>query len=785
MFCSLPDAADAGSNGDGGLAQWMCRPGTYFCDRTGDLGDCFQCRSDSDCADQSLPTYDPLRPRCDLDSGIAGYVNFCQECLSNADCAANPAGSLCDANPAYPPSALEPPIEALGFEDCGRVQTDCRLEGGPDCHAANQVCDPFNGECMARSASCTTDQDCVGLLVASGSSLTGSPYLPNPYCVDGGCTSCPGGVCPTNNTCQSDADCGNPSSSPASIQCQPFIVRLLDGGIIDEGFQCACTSSAQCSGFWPACTRLDAGYLSDAGQSIGVCSCDGDAECGDGGLACLPPHVIVSGDPMETIFGAQAGQSFCGVPCTSPEFPSCLSLTGYAICDIQSRICGYCEDDEQCMSSVGSGGPFCGGDYNGPPFCACLLDSDCPAGDSCLAYGPTAKAFLGTCVPTFSRCAPGSCGGFFCNWDTGACVNGSNVESFPSCLNDADCGGGAPVCVEGACAECGHDADCVHAGPTRATVCCSRAKADSPCDDVVVPHVCVTGCGTDADCVGNLQGPRCLSVGGNLSCGCGADQDCAGNARGPHCDTDPEDTGLYGQCTCVDATECAAGWQCNRTGVTDAGSCTPDCINESCAAGFACGSGNLCRPECVDSRDCDGGLGCVGNACEPCRQTSDCFAGSVCLADGLCHAGCESGPCPAGEVCDVIGQAGGGANICYLCASSADCPDGRGCNHQTHACGTCLGPTAGGGPYDCPPDAVCSDYWGGGSGVCLQNCDREACPADRPICAALPSLTPDHRYCFGCLQDVDCGDAGAWCDQSFNRTFTCQPAVPASLPAGG
>jgi hypothetical protein len=40
----------------------------------------------------------------------------------------------------------------------------------------------------------------------------------------------------------------------------------------------------------------------------------------------------------------------------------------------------------------------------------------------------------------------------------------------------------------------------------------------------------------------------------------------------------------------------------------------------------------------------------------------------------------------------------------------------------------------------------------------------------------LSSLTPDHKYCFGCLQDSDCGDAGSWCDQSFNRSFTCQPA---------
>jgi hypothetical protein len=418
------------------------------------------------------------------------------------------------------------------------------------------------------------------------------------------------------------------------------------------------------------------------------------------------------------------------------------------------------------MSSVGSGGPFCSNEiFLTGGVCLCILDADCPAGDSC----------VGICVPSFSRCTPETCDGYFCNWDSGTCVNIWNAETFPSCVVDADCSHG--FCVEGTCAGCRDNTDCIHAGQTVATFCCSTGRTEPACLSAgAAPNSCVDSCGSDLDCVGNAQGPSCLSLAGGKGCGCDSDADCLGGASGPHCDTNPEDNGLFGRCTCVDVTECSAGWSCEPKGSADAGSCSPYCEEGLCPAGFACDSNNLCQLGCLDSRDCDGGLGCSGNACQPCVRATDCAVGTVCVADGLCHASCDAGPCPTGEHCDALDEAGGGSNVCYQCVSAADCPDEEGCDSQRHSCGTCRGPNAQGGPYDCPPDAVCSDYWVGGQGVCLPNCDRESCPADRPICAVSPSLTPDHKYCFGCLRDSDCGDAGSWCDQSFNRTFTCQAA---------
>jgi hypothetical protein len=154
--------------------------------------------------------------------------------------------------------------------------------------------------------------------------------------------------------------------------------------------------------------------------------------------------------------------------------------------------------------------------------------------------------------------------------------------------------------------------------------------------------------------------------------------------------------------------------------------------------------------------------------------------GDACVDGGACRPSCFGGICPSGEVCDTFGLAGSAPNVCYQCLSAEDCPDEEGCNSQSHTCGTCNGPTAAGGPYDCPPDAICSNFWSPSaaifSGVCLPNCDRQPCPAAEPICAVLPGLTPDHKYCFGCLQDSDCLDAGAgaYCEITPYSTFTCR-----------
>jgi len=123
-----------------------------------------------------------------------------------------------------------------------------------------------------------------------------------------------------------------------------------------------------------------------------------------------------------------------------------------------------------------------------------------------------------------------------------------------------------------------------------------------------------------------------------------------------------------------------------------------------------------------------------------------------------------------------------GADVCYQCTGPWDCAGNEGCNSQSRTCGSCWGPSElsdlypGYHSFDCPPGDICSNFWTPFiAGACLQNCDLQPCPGGT-TCAVFPELTPDHRYCFECVSDADCADAGpgAWCNLSPNPTFTCK-----------
>ncbi len=246
------------------------------------------------------------------------------------------------------------------------------------------------------------------------------------------------------------------------------------------------------------------------------------------------------------------------------------------------------------------------------------------------------------------------------------------------------------------------------------------------------------------------------------------------------------------------------------------GHCLPGCtLDSDCPSDTYCDSRGSCRPrcdighicvgdellcdhqnvavqngdgvtwcyQCLTGDDCGGTAGCNLEVCGPCSYTAQCASGRVCVG-GSCQPRCQAGQCPGEGICDVLGVGGYGADLCLPCVTAADCSDGLGCNQATHVCGTCLSPNRPGVPpvegFDCPPSDLCSSYWvGGQTGVCLANCDLRSCPASQPRCEVIPSLTPDHRYCVGCLHDSDCADAGrgAWCDVSVNFTFSCQPLV--------
>ncbi len=258
-----------------------------------------------------------------------GLSELLPECVADSDLPGRLRGEYCDLNSSYPANALQPPIVNTGFEHCGKVLTDCRIDGGPRCAGNNEFCDPTNGACATNPGTCVNDQDCVGLISPS------NPYLPEPFCVNGSCNSCAGGVCPAA-FCTSDADCGNPKSLPSGLTCDVSI------------YQCSCSDSSQCGGFWPVCENLDGKRTNDAGQILGTCGCDLNDECQDAGLICLPQNTSTPNTPPS-----------CGIPCTSPQFQACSASTDlYPICDPVTGVCGPCTLDSQCRDGVETGGPF-------------------------------------------------------------------------------------------------------------------------------------------------------------------------------------------------------------------------------------------------------------------------------------------------------------------------------------------------------------------------------------------------------------------------------------------
>ncbi len=743
VSCSAQEPADAGPPV---VVSWACPAGTYFC---GLPRSCTQCLSDADCANQALPTFDPKRTRCDLDSRVRGYQGFCQQCLGNADCAGDPPGVECDLDP----SSAVPSIEAFGFETCTVLGLGCpssTLAG----IARTGLAD---AGLVCVSGTCATDQDCAGALSPGQASFLSSQQ-PEPYCVNALCSAASDPAFCPSCFCNAASTCSGPVSSDASEVCDPVSQH------------CACTSSAQCGGFWPVCEILvgldGGGDRLDGGEPLGACGCDRDDHCGDGGLKCL-----ILPATRTTIAGPA-----CALPCDDPRFPACAAVDPKTpVCAVESGLCVPCDGsggtgDAQCQaqSDLAFEGPLCRLDGT----CGCKTSSDCREGEVCggAAVSSSSGALLGTCVPPPMACTPALDG--FCNWDSGV--------AGPMCLSDYQCAArqvGMDFCEldSGVCDQCRHDSDCsaIGLGAKRGLSYCAQ-------------HVCQLGCQSDQDCVGNPDGPHCgLADGGSLGmCLCLAASDCpaGGACRMPTGKT----SARCGQ-GCAADTDCASGFFCDFYG-TCASRCDP---GHNCQApDLVCdrdnvvglnGLGNAgamagavwCYP-CLDPNQCGEGLGCgafTGFACGPCGSDTDCRAGEICgLLDSRCHASCDAGTCPAGQACDE--------DICYQCVSASDCAGGQGCNSSTHSCGTCFGPTARDARSDCPPGAICSDYWlpFTAPGVCLQDCDWFPCPAGE-TCEVFPSITPDHKYCFGCTQDSDCADAGAgaWCDTSVGLTFTCRP----------
>jgi hypothetical protein len=765
VFCTSEVAVDGGDEN----FSWWCQPGTYFC---GLPGACAQCRSDADCADQDLPTWDPLRPHCDLDSGVGGYWGFCQQCVSNSDCVGQPGGTECDLNRAL----TEPAIETIGFETCETARPGCP-NGAP----------PGLGGCIP--SPCQTDADCAGAIAPATPSFLGYPQEAEPYCIGGSCSpypsTFPAGFCP-NCFCQNNVICADGVSV-----CN------------QDTDHCGCTSSAQCGGPWPVCELFDAGFNDDAGDLVGFCGCESDADCGDAGLRCLD----LQANDLLNIYGGKT----CLFTCTDPRFPGCSAISpNTPVCDATSGLCVGCETDADCRKNASgpSLGPYCRSDGQ----CGCLTAKDCPNKENCGGTGvdsvdnATVMVFLCNFASPLA-CTPDACGNdSACNVDSGLCAT-------PLCYSSFDCFTGSFCDPVAGCTGCATNSDCFAVGAAAGGAAACKSNS------------CVATCASDADCGGNPGRSQCLTQTG--TCVCAGDADCAKSPSGHTCDTTASDSS-FGSCICTSSKECVSsiGGPGVCRALVDGGQsvCTTCAADSDCQTGFFCAANGACTPRCDDggagcmapfslcdtsnvwgadglddagipsgpiwcypclsADDCPAGEACNQLGCSSgCASSAQCRSGQVCGVAGTCQDSCDAGPCPAGQIC--AGQLVGNSatpGLCYQCLGPEDCPDGAGCNSVTHTCGSCTGPSSIGGPFECPPDAICSSYWrlAHPNAVCLQNCDHVPCQDPSKTCALFDDLTPFHKYCFGCLKDSDCADAGpgSWCDLSVNHTFACQPGFP-------
>lgn len=375
-------------------------------------------------------------------------------------------------------------------------------------------------------------------------------------------------------------------------------------------------------------------------------------------------------------------------------------------------------------------------------------------------YGAVPGLVNGTCK---TLVAGNACGSLTtinpCSW-RGTVVNGGNncpnppggsSACFP-CTTSADCSGGFPICVNGACVECTGDN-----GTATASPCGPAAPACSNGQCVECTATNTTACGAAAPTC-NVATSTCTSCNGDK--GSGATRACQA-ASAPAC----LPSGVCAECSATNATACSAAapacntttntcLPCNGDNATAATQACPTTADPYCvSAGANVGSCGKCAADA----DCTTGVGHAGPTCNlvtgacgaSCTLDTDCAATEWCAA-GICAAKTANGqPLPAtapiNGTCSV-------ANGTRACLSGV-------CDVGDNLCGLKNGSSCG------PPttDAKCR------SGSCFPGDNKCGAPAGQPCvdqndCRSL--VCPPTNKCGECQDDAACGTttSGKVCD---------------------
>lgn len=591
------------------------------------------------------------------DSGVVTDTNDSgsdlgpQRCTSDAMCAGDPVGTVCDltsgqcvactpTNDVCPRGQYCIATMNVCAHGCGD-DTDCTGggggdDGGVDGGSSPGVCDTTTHQCVAclQDAHCPAGMLCVGNLCVTGCSAThgcaGTQACCDGACIDTQSSTAHCGACGAACTVPNGTPTCSNGTCAVGLCTVPFADcngDRLDGCEVDTS-----RDVLNCGGCGSACpTRANASAGCTVGRCGFVCTagfadCDGDAEngcevdlrasngnCGGCGVVCNPPNAM----------GACAMGTCTVVSCTA-EFGDCdNNATNGCEADLRSTTahCGAC--DHACAGGANAVG-VCAASRCALVCAAGFADCDGDASNGCEVATTSDAMHCGACgracarANTETQCVGSRCTVTGCTRGYGDCdamaENGCETHTEVSVANCGRCGvacatppGGSAVCAGGNCG-----------------VTCAMGRGD--CDGNVA-NGCEVNLGSDV--------MNCGACGrrGTEVCN-GADDDCDGIV----------DEGFS-------ATGCVA-LGCTGSGLVYT---IPDgCMDD----GGASSGGDALQVFCVDgiSRFCLSGEACPWRSGQVTSQTQSCSHSGLSGSNYMASAGCSRWNGHANYYCDSAGR---------------------------------------------------------------------------------------------------------------------------------
>ena len=512
-------------------------------------------------------------------------------CTTNADCAAQDDGDLCNgtmfcnkqlgqcqANPATTVTCPTVDDTACSKRVCAPKTGTCTTKptaAGSPCDADGSVCTAGDacdgkGSCAVGTSvcECVTNGDCAAY--EDGNLCNGTLFC-NKGATSSGCELNPATVksCPSVD----DTACTRNQCDPKSGLCG--FVHMPAGAPCDDG--APCTAGDGCDGNG-ACAA-----------GVNECGCKGDGDCAlfDDGDACTGVwhcvDVLAGGKATKGCALDLASLVTCtddGNPCTTvacaPTTGKCVAKAlGGAACDADGSVCTA---DDACSGATCTAGPAKACDDGNP-----CTDDGCEPKSGCTTAHNTAACDDGNACSIGDACASAACmPGTATVCDDGNACTDDACDPQKGCVaaaNKASCNDGdictiGDVCAGGGCT----------AGSTKQVCNDGNVCTDDACD----PASGCTQTANDADC---SDGNACSTAD---TCDAGV---CAPGTPLKCDDSDvcSDDACHYKDgCTYVAKTgPCDDGDACRTGDTCKNGKCAPGATVKDCGAGI-CGQGGVC-----------------------------------------------------------------------------------------------------------------------------------------------------------------------------------------------